>query len=33
LVFVEVKSRSSNRFGSPKWAVTPKTEPLPTQSG
>ncbi|MBW1746222.1 MAG: YraN family protein [Deltaproteobacteria bacterium] len=26
LVFVEVKSRSSNRFGSPKWAVTPKKQ-------
>ena len=23
LVFVEVKSRRSDRFGSPKWAVTP----------
>ncbi len=23
LVFVEVKARSSNRFGNPKWAVTP----------
>ena len=26
LVFVEVKARSSNRFGSPKWAVTPKKQ-------
>ncbi len=26
LVFVEVKSRSSNRFGNPKWAVTPKKQ-------
>jgi len=24
LVFVEVKSRSSKSFGSPKWAITPK---------
>ncbi|MBU1163049.1 MAG: YraN family protein [Proteobacteria bacterium] len=23
IVFVEVKARSSNRFGNPKWAVTP----------
>jgi putative endonuclease len=26
LVFVEVKARSSNRFGNPKWAVTPKKQ-------
>jgi putative endonuclease len=26
LVFIEVKARSSNRFGSPKWAVTPKKQ-------
>ncbi len=26
LVFVEVKARSSNKFGSPKWAVTPKKQ-------
>ena len=26
LVFVEVKSRNSNRFGNPKWAVTPKKQ-------
>ena len=26
LVFVEVKSRRSIRFGSPKWAVTPKKQ-------
>ncbi|MBU4287313.1 MAG: YraN family protein [Proteobacteria bacterium] len=26
LVFVEVKSRSSNLFGNPKWAVTPKKQ-------
>ena len=26
LVFVEVKSRISNRFGYPKWAVTPKKQ-------
>jgi putative endonuclease len=26
IVFVEVKSRRSVRFGSPKWAVTPKKQ-------
>jgi len=26
LVFVEVKARSSNRFGNPKWAVTPRKQ-------
>ena len=26
LVFVEVKTRSSRSFGSPKWAVTPKKQ-------
>ena len=26
LVFIEVKSRTSVRFGSPKWAVTPKKQ-------
>ena len=26
LVFVEVKARKSNLFGSPKWAVTPKKQ-------
>ena len=26
IVFVEVKSRRSIRFGSPKWAVTPKKQ-------
>jgi putative endonuclease len=26
LVFVEVKARKSSRFGSPKWAVTPKKQ-------
>jgi len=26
LVFVEVKARKSGRFGSPKWAVTPKKQ-------
>ena len=26
LVFVEVKSRTSVQFGSPKWAVTPKKQ-------
>ena len=26
LVFVEVKSRRSTRFGNPKWAVTPKKQ-------
>lgn len=26
LVFVEVKSRRSIRYGSPKWAVTPKKQ-------
>ena len=26
LVFVEVKARSSNRYGDPKWAVTPKKQ-------
>lgn len=26
IVFVEVKSRASNRFGDPKWAVTPKKQ-------
>ena len=26
LVFVEVKSRSSTRYGNPKWAVTPKKQ-------
>jgi len=24
LVFVEVKARSSDRYGNPKWAITPK---------
>jgi putative endonuclease len=26
LVFVEVKARKSDRFGTPKWAVTPKKQ-------
>ena len=26
LVFVEVKTRSSRSFGSPKWAITPKKQ-------
>ncbi len=26
IVFVEVKSRRSNRFGNPKWAVTPQKQ-------
>ena len=26
LVFVEVKTRSSGSFGSPKWAITPKKQ-------
>ena len=26
LIFVEVKTRSSRSFGSPKWAVTPKKQ-------
>jgi putative endonuclease len=26
LVFVEVKARKSDRFGNPKWAVTPKKQ-------
>ena len=26
LVFVEVKARSSNRYGDPKWAITPKKQ-------
>ncbi len=26
LVFVEVKARSSDKFGNPKWAVTPKKQ-------
>ncbi len=26
LVFVEVKSRKSTRYGSPKWAVTPRKQ-------
>ena len=26
IVFVEVKARRSNRFGDPKWAVTPKKQ-------
>ena len=26
LVFVEVKARSSRRFGNPKWAVTPQKQ-------
>lgn len=26
LVFVEVKARSSDRYGSPKWAITPKKQ-------
>ncbi len=26
IVFVEVKSRRSTRYGSPKWAVTPKKQ-------
>ena len=26
IVFVEVKSRRSTRFGNPKWAVTPKKQ-------
>ena len=26
LVFVEVKARKSNRFGNPKWAVTPRKQ-------
>ena len=26
IVFVEVKSRRSGRYGSPKWAVTPKKQ-------
>ena len=26
LVFVEVKARSSKRFGNPKWAVTPQKQ-------
>lgn len=26
LVFVEVKARRTHRFGSPKWAVTPKKQ-------
>jgi putative endonuclease len=26
LVFVEVKARRSNRFGNPKWAVTPQKQ-------
>lgn len=26
IVFVEVKARQSNRFGNPKWAVTPRKQ-------
>lgn len=26
LVFVEVKARKSSRFGTPKWAITPKKQ-------
>jgi len=26
IAFVEVKSRKSNKFGNPKWAVTPKKQ-------
>ena len=26
IVFVEVKSRRSNRYGNPKWAVTPRKQ-------